>query len=209
MEFKNFLKLIKTYLATFITLFLIVFFTGLLIYDYQNKLYNGNVAVNISREASLKNQKEEFQYDYFYRLQADEKFGKNVISWVGDPKLMNQNKVDFEKIKRSNWEDISKVKAVQQSPNYVRISFKSQTPQSAMIFGKVLGENLIDKAESLNESKKNDNWFKLVVDETQISKTDINIYLVLIFSSLLGILVGIFGVLIMNYFSCSDDDHWN
>jgi hypothetical protein len=203
MELKEFLNLIKKSPITFVVLFLIVFFTGLLWYDKESKLYQGSVAINISR--GDKDLMEDYQYDQFYRLQADEKFGKNVVSWVGDPGLMELSRKDFVRIRKEGWGDISKVKAIQSAPNYVKVQFKSKTQQSAVIFGKILGKNLNKKTQELNIDQDEKNWFKLTANDVYVAKNLVNVYFVLIVSACLGLLLGIFGVLIMHYFSGNEN----
>jgi hypothetical protein len=114
---------------------------------------------------------------------------------------MNQNKVEFEKIKRGSWDDISKIKAIQASANYIKIEFKSKTPRSALVFGKVIKKNLIRKTEQLNVGQEKNNWFKLIIDEPQVSRNNVNFYLVLVATICLAILLGILGVLLRHYFS--------
>ncbi|MCK5080649.1 MAG: hypothetical protein KAQ63_00660 [Candidatus Moranbacteria bacterium] len=197
MELKKFLSLVKKHLIFFWVPFLIIFLGGLAWYDQQSSLYSGSVAVNISREGRIATQ--DYQYDQFYRLEADEKFGKNIVNWVGDPGLMESNRILFTKFRRGDWSDISKIKAIQPSANYVKIEFKSETIQSAIIFGEVIKKNLNQKNQQLNV-KQDRNWFKLVIDDAHIVKNHINLYFVLVIFSCLGILSGIFGVLLKHYF---------
>ena len=198
MELKEFLALIRKYRITFFMIILVVFFLGLVIYNQQRKIYLGSIAVNISREDKMIING--YQYDQFYRLEADEKFGKNVVNWIGDPGLMELNRKDFMKVHKGNWSDISKTKAVQLSANYIKVSFKSKTLSSATVFGKVIKNNLNRKTQQLKSDQRDKNWFKLVIDDVQVGKNNVNIYLISLISICLGVLSGIFGVLLRYYF---------
>lgn len=198
MELIELFNLIKKNQVVFAGVFLLVFLTGLFFYYQQNQIYLASMAINISREKQNANQ--DYQYDQFYRLQADEKFGQNIVNWVGDSGLMNNSKEDFIALGKGNWEDISKVKAVQASSNYIKVEFKSKTSQSALVFGKVLKENLNKKNQQLGGEKEQNNWFKLIIDDTQVVKNKVNFPFFLITTILLAILMGIFGVLLAHYF---------
>lgn len=198
MELIELFNLIKKNQVVFAGVFLLVFLSGLFFYHQQNQIYLASMAINISREKQNANQ--DYQYDQFYRLQADEKFGQNIVNWVGDSGLMNNSKEDFIALGKGNWEDISKVKAVQASSNYIKVEFKSKTPSSALVFGKVLKENLNKKNQQLGGDKEQNNWFKLIIDDTQVVKNKVNFPFFLITTILLAILMGIFGVLLAHYF---------
>ncbi len=203
MEFIEFLNLIRKYFTIFLILFLILFFGGLFFYKQQSQIYLGSVAVNISREGQVETG--DYQYDQFYRLEADEKFGKNIVNWLGDPGMINLNKVEFEKLRRGSWIDIYKIKAIQSSANYIKIEFKSKTSRSAFAFGNILKKTLNKKTQQLNVGQDKNNWFKLIIDDPQVSKNQVNIYLVLVVTICLGVLAGIFGVLIRHYFSKNEN----
>ncbi len=198
MELKEFLNLVKKYRITFGLIVLGVFFLGLIIYNQQRKIYLGSIAINISRED--KTIINDCQYDQFYRLEADEKFGKNVVNWVSDPGLMERNRKDFGKVRKGDWSDLSKIKATQLSSNYIKVEFQSKSSQSATIFGKVLENNLIQQTQQLKSNQGDKGWFKLVIDDVRVEKNNISIYLILLISICLGFSLGIFGVLLRYYF---------
>ncbi len=208
MEFRDFLNLMKKHLVIFWLIFLGVVVIGLVIYNQQNKLYLGSIAINITREGSL-NSNKDYQYDQFYRLQADEKFGKNIINWVGDPGLMAISRKEFKKLKKGKWEDIFKIKTTQLSANYVKVDFKSKTSKSAVVFGEALKKSLNNKNQQLNTGQNKNNWFKLIIEDTQVAKNNINIFFVLLVLSCFGILLGVFGVLVKYYFNFSENENRN
>jgi len=199
MELIEFFNLIKKHLVVFIVIFLIVFFGGLIWHDKETKLYQASVTINLSREGQLEIL--DYQYDQFYRLQADEKFGKNVVSWVGDPGLMAAIKESFIGFEKGSWSDISRIKTKQLASSYIKVEFKSKTSQSAIVFGEALGRTLDKKTQQLNIQQAEKKWFKLIIDKTQVVKNDVNTFLVLLSFSCFGILLGVFGVLIIYYFS--------
>jgi len=205
MEFKEFLNLIREEAVLFLCLLGLVVFGGLFIHKHQNSLYSGSLAINISRTEPQVAR--EYQYDQFYRLQADEKFGKNIVNWVGDPILISNVQKDFSKIGKGQWSDISNVKTTQLSANYIKVDFKSKAPGSALIFGEALKGRLQEKNKQLNAGEES-NWFALVIDETFVAKNQISLSFILVVSVVLGAFAGVFGVLIKYYFF-KENENWN
>lgn len=205
MELREFLKLFKKYKFTFGAVLLLAVLVGFFWHSYQSKFYVGSMAVNISREGDL--EKDSQQYDHFYRLQADEKFGKNIINWIQDPGFVNNIRKDFIG-EDGDWGKIKQIKAVQLSSSYLKINFKTEDPQSAVLLGKVLEKNLKTKNQGLN-SGENQNWFKLMIDQAHVTKNVFNLYAVLLVATFLGLLFGILGVLLRHYFNSSANENRN
>ena len=140
-----------------------------------------------------------YQYDQYYRLQADEKFGKNIINWIDDLAFIETNRADFEKVRRDQWQNISGIKATQLSANYLKVEYKAKDFESAVLFSRILKNNLKKKNQALNVGQEK-NWFELVTDDAYVTKNNpnkfISIFVLLVFGSLLGIL----GVLLRHYF---------
>ena len=206
MELKEFVEVFKKYFYTFVIVFAIVLLAGLIWRNFQAKFYLASVAVNISREGQVKNK--DYQYDQFYQLQADEKFGKNIVNWLGDPGFLEASKHDFKTTKIGKQTEIYKLKATQLSSNYIKVEYKTKNPQAAVLFGKILKKNLNDKNEKLNIGG-NENWFKLIIDDAHVEKSHIGLTPFLIVLSVLGSLFGLLGVLLRHYFNFSENENRN
>ncbi len=205
MELKEFLKLFKKYKFTFGLILLGVVFVGFFWYNYQSKFYISSMAINISREGDL--EKDNQEYDHFYRLQADEKFGKNIINWIQDPGFINNVRKDFIE-KGGDWGKFKQIKIVQLSSSYLKVTLKTKNSQSAVLLSKVLEKNLKTKNQGLNPKEKQ-NWFKLVIDQVHVTKNVFNLYMVLLVATFLGLLFGILGVLLRHYFNSSANENRN
>jgi len=206
MELNEFLRLLKNNLGIFLVVLLFFVLGGLVFYQYQARFYIGTIAVNISREG--KNENRDYQYDQFYRLQADEKFGQNIVNWVSDRGFLEDNRKDFNQKKSGEWQAISKIKAIQLSSNYIKITFQAKDSQSADVFGEILKENLKKQNKKINFNKSQ-NWFKLVIDKACVNQKDLNIYFVFALASALGIFFGILTVLLIDYFNYYKNENRN
>jgi capsular polysaccharide biosynthesis protein len=204
MELKEFIELLKSNLKLFLLILIGAVLISLVIFNYQKNLYIASIGVDIAREKEVPINNGDYQYDQFYRLQADEKFGQNIVSWLEDSSFNNLNRKDFEKSQIGSWGDVFGIKASQPSANYLKISFKSKDPRSAHLFGKVLKENLKERTGQLNFSQS-DNWFKLIFSETYVTQNNPNIYIFLIVSFLLGFFLGFLAVLFKDYFQKNEN----
>lgn len=205
MELREFLKLFKKYKITFGAILLLSILMGFFWHNYQSKFYLGSMAINISREGD--SEKNSQEYDHFYRLQADEKFGKNIVNWTQDPGFVNDVRKDFIE-KDGDWGKIKQIKAVQLSSSYLKVDFKTESPQSAVLLGKVLEKKLKTKNQELNP-RDNQDWFKLVIDQTYVTKNVFNLQAVLLVATFLGLLFGVLGVLLRHYFNFSANENRN
>lgn len=205
MELIEFLKLFKKHKIIFWFILLLIIFIGFIWQNYQSKFYLGSMAINISREKDLiKNNQ---QYDYFYRFQADEKFARNIISWIEDLGFIDIVRKEFIK-EDGDWSKIKRIKATQLSTSYIKIDFKTEDAQSAVLLGKILERQLKIKNQEL-KPKESQNWFKLIIDKTHVIKNIFDISLVLAVATFLGLLLATFGVLLRHYFNFLADENRN
>lgn len=148
--------------------------------------------LNITRTGYQENT-DEYRYDEFYRLQADEKFADTVVQWVKSERLKedifnNSGKLNFEKMK-----------AERLSSQMIRLSFIVKDSDFAKKISLVVENVLNEKTRELNLEQKNPNWFKILVSEPVVN--DYKIPLEKLFFILLvgGVFVGFWVVLIKHY----------
>lgn len=209
MELKEFVKLLKDNFKIFIVILVGVILIDLIVFNSQTKFYNASIGVDIAREKNQEqSENKDYQYDQYYRLQADEKFAKNIISWLDDPVFLKLNQKDFNENKIGKWENVFALKASQSSSNYIKINYKAKDTRSAFLFGKILKKNLEQKNQQLNFDQNN-NWFKLIMSDVYVEKNNPSLPIFLIIAILLGITFGILGVLIKYYFNPTENENRN
>ncbi len=206
MEFREFLNLFKKYKLIFGIILATVIIIGFIWSSYQSRFYLGSMAINISRENSQSTEIISQQYDQFYRLQADEKFGDNIVNWSKDLGFIDVVKKEFTQ--RDDWNKIIQIKATKLSSSYIKVDFKTKDYQSAFLLGKILENKIKAKNQELNSNQK-EGWFKLIIDEAYVAKNDFNIYKVFLISLFLGLFLGLFGVLMRHYFNLSTNENRN
>jgi hypothetical protein len=198
MEFREFVKLIgkNKYL-----LFLAVVFclgAGFFVWRYQANFYAASFSVGIDRGAFEKT--DDYKYDQFYRLQADEKFAENITYWANDPGFLSKAKKDFLGFGGEKFNNIKAIKAEQFSSNYLKVNFKSSTKEELMPFYKALKKNLRQKTEDLDYENKAPGWFKLNFGDLAVNKNNPSLFLYFCIALGAGILFGIFLILFVYYF---------
>ncbi|MFO7806959.1 MAG: hypothetical protein R6V40_00865 [Candidatus Moraniibacteriota bacterium] len=204
MEFKDFIKLIGKYKHLLILIVLLFLVAGFFVWRYQTDFYLASFSVDIDRNNFQ--QSEEYKYDQFYRLEADEKFAENIVYWAGDPSFLLGVKKDFLELGGENFGDIKGISANQLSSNYVKIEYKGFVKKEVFTAYKALKKNLQEKTKKLNYENNDPNWFKLNNGELVVHKGNPSLLLYLSIALAAGFLAGIFLILFIYYFKESHFD---
>jgi capsular polysaccharide biosynthesis protein len=198
MEFKEFIQLIR---KNFYIMFLavIVFLAGgFLVWNYQANFFAASFAIDIDRGEFQET--EEYRYDQFYRLQADEKFAENIVSWIQSPGFLSQLSQDFSGFsEKKSFAGVESLRASQPSSNYVRVEYKSQNKALLKPTYQVLKKNLTQKTQDLNYENSDPTWFKLNYGKLNIYRVEPKLIIYLALSLGAGLLFGIFLILFKHY----------
>lgn len=192
MELKEYIKIFRKNINWLISSVILVLFMGLSIQIFLSGKYKVVLDLNITRTGYQENTNE-YRYDEFYRLQADEKFADTVVQWIKSERLKEDIFNDSGKL------DFEKMKAERLSSQMIRLSFVVKDRDSAKKVSIAVGNVLNEKTRELNLEQKNPNWFKILVSEPILN--DYRIPLGELFFILLigGIFVGFWVVLIKHY----------
>lgn len=196
MELKEFFKKLNTYKFTF---FLIVFSVVGLVVTYllvQPVRYVTVLSLHVGRTHSDE-QIQEYQYDDFYRLQADEKFADTLVRWLSSPSIVADIYSGVGKnISIPSEHQLPKIfKAKRLSSQYIEIRYTTSTKKIAQDLAISLEKVINQRTENLNvESKKNIAWFRVVVERPITYPYYIPWIQVLLGSLAVGIVFGLWGV---------------
>ncbi len=199
MELKELLKLLKEKRKIFFVVCFGVIFLSLGWLLVKKTQYQASMALHIARNEV--SQAEQYQYDQYYRLLADEKFADTIVRWADDPQIARKIFSDAEiEIKGNNLGNFSKlIKAEKLSPNFIRFSFSAKNKENAEKIALSVEKNFVEKNNLLNQNSQDKNWFMLVFDKAIIIEHRINPFLVLVISAIAGAFLGFFSVLFHHY----------
>lgn len=198
MELKEYLKIIKNNSRLFIGIIVGIIAIGVGYFLLRPVSYSTSLTLNITRSGVDNSQ--DYRYDDFYRLQADEKFTETVVQWLKSPRVEEDiyreagiDTTDFS-LKRLT----SSVSAEKSSSQLVAVGFLATDEKSsqkiAMAVSKVISQNV----QNLNKDQKENSWFEVISSDPVVKINETNPLIVL--AIFLGaIFVAFFGVLIKHY----------
>jgi capsular polysaccharide biosynthesis protein len=199
MELKEYLRIIRKNLNLFLGVVLLVVLVSFGYFLLRPKTLK--VALDFDVTRTGKEVTSEYQYDNFYRLQADDKFAETLVQWIKSPEMV------AEILKKSGMEDKSDnlktltkfFSAEKVSPQVVTVSFLVRNYEEADRLGGAMEEALGKNIQNLNEEQNQENWFKLVKRGPIVRPNSFSPEIVLIISILFGVLLGFWIVMFKHY----------
>lgn len=85
MEFKEYLAIIKSNFKLFGSIVAIVILASFSYFYLKPISYEASLVLNITRSGLQKS--DQYKFDDFYRLQADEKFAETLVQWIKSPRV--------------------------------------------------------------------------------------------------------------------------
>jgi capsular polysaccharide biosynthesis protein len=201
MDLKEYLKIFKKNFKTFLIVVIIFIASGFVFQAFRAKNFKAALNINITRtgkETTL-----DYQFDNFYRFQADERFSDTVVRWLASPRIaadiyadagINSSALSAFSLERA-------FKAQRLSSQFIETSFISKDAASAQKISKSIVNIINRETDKLNEQQQQANWFMAISDEPLIRPNAYGNGIVFIVSLLIGTLVGAWSVFIKHYFS--------
>jgi len=194
MELKEYLAIFRKNFGTFLLTVGFVLVGGLVFYKLTPLTYKIFLDLNVTRTGLQETS--DYQYDNFYRLQADERFADTVVRWLGSPwiqeKIYNGANAGSEE---------RKIKAQRLSSQFIQVTFVLRDRSQAKNISRSIVENINKQAEELNKYQKGKNWFTVLGNEPVARENKTGLALATIIFLALGIFMGIWVVFIKNYFN--------
>lgn len=199
MELKEYFQIIKKHIHLFfgITIIIVLAVSG---YFYLRQLfYTSSLTLNISRQGGQTT--DQYKYDDFYRLQADEKFAETLVEWLRDPRIVmdiyTEAGVDT---KNFSLKQLQKgLKPEKLSSQVVTVNFSSPDKKTAEKTSQSIIKITSQNIQNLNKNQKEDTWFEIIAQDPVIILYKPNFLFVLTGSLLAGIFIGFWAVMLKHY----------
>jgi len=199
MELKEFIQIFKKNIKTFLFVVLMILGAGMVFQLTKPVSYKTSLTINVTRTGTQETQ--DYKYDSFYRLQADERFADTVIRWLGSPRIATDIYDDAGMdTDRLNEKQLSRIfRAQRLSSQVINVSYINRDSSS----GKKLSESIVKilnrETEELNKTQKEEAWFKIIANKPLIKKTGLELVKTSLIFLALGIFIGIWTVFIKHY----------
>lgn len=194
MELRDFLQIFirQRRLITGITAGAVIF--GFLVYRLQAQRYDGSVLLSVTRTAAEVTP--EYQYDEFYRLQADERMADTLARYLESEigRRDAAQRVPFVGDRASTFIE-SKISTLRLSSTIVEVKYVAATPTEAKQIAEAFFETGEHYFAELNEQAQNRNWFTLVASNAAVKDGRFALPVMLGIAFSLGIIVAFWTVL--------------
>ncbi len=192
MELKEYFLIFKKHIYLFLITILLIVATTFAFVFWRPAQYETSMLINVSRIGSQQTQA--YQFDEFYRLQADERFAETIVRWIASPRF--QEDVCSELGKVPCFFDL---KGKRLSSQVIEVSFKSFSKENSTPLAKIVFTKLNQETARLNEQQKSFTWFKLMDTEPVTRESNWGWKKLFFASSAVGIFLGFWVVLGRHY----------
>ncbi len=196
MELREFFAIFVIHKKIFWGIIGIFVLCAVVFYFVQPQTYKTSLTLNITRSFSVES--DEYAYDNFYRLQADEKFADTVVRWIQAPHIIN---IVIDNITSV---DNQKFSTKRLSSQVIDVKFVTKIKKDGEIISTNLVDALNEESQRLNASQKQDNWFVILGSKPIIEDDRLSLLFLVALSGFVGFFVAFWSVMIKHYMTVSN-----
>lgn len=209
MELKEYVKIIKQHKMLFGGIWIFIAIIAFIWVFSQPESFNATMSIDIARQGAQNDSEtvREYDYDQFYRLEADDRFANTVVQWLKDPGVVNSIYADSKlKAPSDSLRSLSKAfRAEKLAPNYIQIKYSATDPSNAGVIFRATEKIITKRTNSLNADAQDQNWFKTIFSGPIVAKKKLPVLPVAVGVIAGGFLVSIFGVMVRHYWREEDN----
>lgn len=200
MELKEYLSVLSKYRMTFITIWIVVISLGLISVSLIPEQYRATFSIDITRDVQEEGI-QEYEYDQFYRLEADDRFGKTIVQWFKDAAITNEIYAVAQKTGESfkDHKFKTKFRAEKLANSYVKVTFSSSDQKDIQPIFLGVKKVMKGKTTEFNGGFNKQNSFKLIFNGPTIENVKIPFIPLLIGLIGGGFFLATFGIMIRKY----------
>jgi capsular polysaccharide biosynthesis protein len=200
MELKEYLAIFKANFKLFSSSVVIIILASFGYFYLKPISYETSLVLNITRSGTQKS--DQYKFDDFYRLQADEKFAETLVQWIKSPRLaLDIWSAAGNNPKNLSLGQLSKLfKTEKLSSQLVSVRFSAANPETAKKLADSVVEVVSREVVALNRDQQEENWFTIVALNPVILISRSSPYLLFFASLAMGMFLGFWIVLARHYF---------
>lgn len=194
MELRDFCRIFVRFRNVFFGVFLGCFLLSLFVLRFQPARFEESLTLNVSRTGSQETN--QYTYDQFYRLQADERFADTVVRWLGAPSVRSaiRESADVPSAVTGS------IEAKRLSSQMIAVTYRSGSRDAFGSMATAIPEVLNREARRLNEGPDAEDWFEVIGDAPIVLDARMPAKLLLPIGIGLGLFFGCFATLFTWYF---------
>lgn len=194
MELKKIIAIFRRHQKAFGATLLICIVIGLAWQQWQRECVVANLTLNVTRTGSEKTI--DYQYHDFYRLQADERFADTVVRWLASPRIVSDI---YEGIATNDQSLTRSIKAERLSSQMIQVVYTAPDEHTAKDLSRSIITRLNLETAALNKDQQEASWFAIVGNDPVVQDGRFSLAFALVVSSVLGMFLGFWVVLICHY----------
>ena len=179
---------------------LMVFFLGMSVDALTSQTYKSVLLLDIVRSQKV-SQSQEYDYDNYYRLEADKQFAETVAAWLKSPRLVEDIFQSASLASNMSLRDKERYFAVSRiSPQSLRVTYNVINPTIANILAENIIKQINQRALGLNKEFQG-YWFEVKGEKPVSESNKKPLGVLVIFLVGLGLFLATITVALKYYFS--------
>ncbi len=194
MELRSFINIFAKDKGVFFSGIFIAVLFGILFFHFQGDRYLATLSVNVTRSGPPAGMAE-YQYDQFYRLQADERFADTVVRWLLTPSMRSAigRAAGVEK------NEIWGLEAKRLSSQLVEVTYEASSPEKFGAYAEAITQTLNRESAALNKEAQAKDWFVVIASPPSVEDARYELMPIVLGSFFLGLFVSFWTVLVRWY----------
>jgi len=200
MELKDYADIFKKQEKVFWTIVFLSLLVAIIWQKGQRAEYQATLLLNIGRSGVENTQ--DYTYDSFYRLQADEHFADTVVRWFGSPRVVEDiyTAVSLD-LHNEGLRDLKNAfEAKRLSSQMIEVTYTDASDKTLKKIAEVAVTTLNHYTDSLNQENKKASWFIVIGSDPVIRDARVSFFPAVAVGLVFGIFVGFWVALLRNYF---------
>lgn len=216
MTFGEMMRIFGQHIGVLMTTFIVTVMVAVALWLVRPVDYNVSVLVDIARMgdgagyvrggamAAGAQRNDAYEYDEYYRLQADEQFAETVTHWLKTPRVVSDVLATAAAPMPESLRGFEKYfLAHRVSPLSISVQFSAANPIMGTRVADAMSRQLNARAASLNYNTVENEWFVVKVSEPVMARDQVPFALVAIVSAVAGVVLGLIGVIIAHMIACA------
>jgi len=199
MELKEYLQIFRENIKLFLIMIVMIVVVSFAYFAMKPISYSASLALNITRSGVQ--QTNDYRYDDFYRLQADEKFAETVVEWLKNPRTAMDvyDKAGISSDSFSMRQLSKSFTSEKMSSQIVSVAFSAKDESSAKKISDAISQTIAKNTELLNKNQNENTWFEIVAQDPVIIQDSVGALIILLASAAMGIFIGFWLVMLRHY----------
>ncbi len=169
MELRDFVRIFTKQRPLLMSIVVASALLGWCVWWLQPLCVAADLTLNIARTGVQ--QTNDYRYDGFYRLQADERFADTVVRWLGSPRMVEDIALAAKArpISGAPWQFGPAFQAERLSSQVIRVIYRARTNDEAKRLAQGILARVNQETAALNGSAQDESWFVVRGEEPVVT----------------------------------------